>query len=151
MIERDRCLGRDSQITVVTIWEWTKSILCSKWGHFDRVKPILKILLVSWTFYIVEKGFKSLNAENLGSVGQRTAKLLTIKLCACALFGLYGRKMSKRFSPDSSCTGVKSFSKFDGQSFCSPLTYRPQITCMERSIPSQCRYLCQNFKRLAAS
>ena len=35
--------------------------------------------------------------------------------------------------PDSSCTGVKSFSKFDGQSFCSPLTYRPQIFSIERS------------------
>ena len=37
--------------------------------------------------------------------------------------------------PDSSCTGVKSFSKFEGRSFCSPSTYRPQIFSIERSKP----------------
>ena len=64
----------------VTIWEWTKPILCSIWGHFDRAKAIFKILLASWTFNTVWKGFRSFNAENLRSVGQRTAKLLAIKL-----------------------------------------------------------------------
>ena len=43
-------------------------------------KPILKILLASWTFDTVRKRFISFNTENLGSVGQRTAKLLAIKL-----------------------------------------------------------------------
>ena len=36
---------------------------------------------------------------------------------------------------DSSCSGVKSFSKFEGRSFCSPLTYRPQIFSIDRSKP----------------
>ena len=51
-----------------------------KWGHFDGAKPTLKILLASWAFYTVLKGFRILNAENLGSVGQRAAKLPFIKL-----------------------------------------------------------------------
>ena len=51
-----------------------------KWGHFDRAKPTFKLLLVSWTFYSFLKGFRSFNAKNLGSVGQRAAKWPTIKL-----------------------------------------------------------------------
>ena len=42
--------------TVVYIRESTKPILCSKWGHFDKAKSILKILLAFWTFYTIEKG-----------------------------------------------------------------------------------------------
>ena len=37
--------------------------------------------------------------------------------------------------PDSSCTGVEPFSNFDGQQLCSPLTYRPHISIIERSKP----------------
>ena len=85
--------------TVACFRESTKPILCSKWGHFERSKPILKILLASWTFDTVEKKIISLITENLGSVGQRTAKLLTIKLCACALFGLYGQRACKHLRP----------------------------------------------------
>ena len=48
--------------------------------YFDRVKSTLKMLLASWTFWTVEKGFRSFNAENLGSIGQRAAKLPAIKL-----------------------------------------------------------------------
>ena len=66
--------------TVVCVRESPKPILCSKWGHFDGAKPILKILLASWTFGTVEKGFRSFFSKNLGSVGQRAAKLLAIKL-----------------------------------------------------------------------
>ena len=51
-----------------------------KWGHFDRAKSTLKILLASWTFKKILKGYRSLDAENLESVGQRAAKLLAIKL-----------------------------------------------------------------------
>ena len=43
-----------------------------KWGHFDKAKHTLKILLASWTF-TVWKVFRSFNAENLGSVCQRAA------------------------------------------------------------------------------
>ena len=50
-----------------------------KWGQFDRANPTLKMLLASWTFYTILKGFRSFNAENLASVGQRAAKLPAIK------------------------------------------------------------------------
>ena len=51
-----------------------------KMSHFDRAKPTLKLLLASWTFYSFLKGFRSFNAKNLESVGQRAAKWLAIKL-----------------------------------------------------------------------
>ena len=52
-----------------------------KWHpYFNGAKPTLKILLASLAFYTVFKGFRILNAENLGSVGQRAAKLPTIKV-----------------------------------------------------------------------
>ena len=85
--------------TVICVRESTKPILCNKWGHFDSAKPILRILLASWTFGTVEKGLRSFNSENLGSVGQRISKLLAIKLCACTLFGLYGQRVCKRLWP----------------------------------------------------
>ena len=53
--------------------------LC-KWGQLKRAKPILKMLLASWAFYIILKGFRSFNAENVGSVGQRAANLPAIKV-----------------------------------------------------------------------
>ena len=43
-------------------------------------KTTFKILLASWAFYTILKGFRSFNAKNLGSLGQRTAKLPAIKL-----------------------------------------------------------------------
>ena len=49
-------------------------------GYFKRAKPTLKMLLGSWTFNTVLKGFRSFNAKNFGSVGQRAAKLPAIKL-----------------------------------------------------------------------
>ena len=88
---------------MVTIWEWTKPILFSKLGHFDRVKTILKIMLASWTFDTVWTGFRSFNAENLGSLDQRVAKLLAIKLCACTLFSLYGQRVCNRLRPRFEC------------------------------------------------
>ena len=57
----------------------TKEILL-KWGHFDGAKPTLKILLASWAFYTVLTRFWTFNAESLGSVDQRAAKLPVIKL-----------------------------------------------------------------------
>ena len=114
-------------------------------------------LLASWTLNTVLKGFRSINAENLGSIGQRAAKLLAIKLwewfdlgqtqiqaClhACTLFSLYGQRVCNRLRPRFECAGVESFSKFDGQQLCSPFIYRPQIFSIERSKPK----LCQKFK-----
>ena len=66
--------------TVACVRESTKPISYSKWGHFERSKLIFKILLASWTLYTVENRFRSFTAKNLGSVGQRAAKLLAIKL-----------------------------------------------------------------------
>ena len=54
----------------------TKQALC-KWGHFETCS---KMLLVSWTFYTLSKGFRSFILENLGSVGLRAVKLPAIKL-----------------------------------------------------------------------
>ena len=53
--------------------------LC-KWGDFERAKTTLKMLLASWFLVCFFKRFRSFNAENLGSVGQRAAKLPAIKL-----------------------------------------------------------------------
>ena len=38
------------------------------------------MLQAFWTFYTILKGFRSFNAENMGSVGQRAAKLPAIKV-----------------------------------------------------------------------
>ena len=38
------------------------------------------MLLAYWAFYTILKGFRSFNAENVGSVGQRTANLPAIKV-----------------------------------------------------------------------
>ena len=51
-----------------------------KWGHFDRVNFTFKMLRSSWNFDTVFKKIRSFDAENLGSVGQRAAKLLAVKV-----------------------------------------------------------------------
>ena len=51
-----------------------------KWGLSDRIKPSLKLELVSWSLAYFCKTFRSFNAENLGSLGQRATKWLAIKL-----------------------------------------------------------------------
>ena len=53
--------------------------LC-KWGNFERAKTTLKMLLDSWFLVCFFKRFRCLNAKNLGSVGQRAAKLLAVKV-----------------------------------------------------------------------
>ena len=71
-----------------TDWTYTHSkkystsyyeTLC-KWGDFERAKTTLKMLLASWFLVCFFKRFRCLNAENLGSVGQRASKLLAVKL-----------------------------------------------------------------------
>ena len=54
-------------------------LLC-KWGHFERAKTTLRIMLASWFLMCFFKKFRCLNAENLGSVGQWAVKLPAIKL-----------------------------------------------------------------------
>ena len=51
-----------------------------KWGHFDWAKTTFKMLLASQFLVYLFKRFRSFNAENLKSVGQRAAKLPAIKL-----------------------------------------------------------------------
>ena len=58
------------------------------------------------------KRFRSLNAENLRSVGQRAAKLLAVKVG-----GLKKKSAAAPLKPiglHSRTLGVKSFSNFDG-------------------------------------
>ena len=74
------------------------------------------MLLASLAFYTILKGFRSFNAENLGSVGQRASKLPAVKV------GGHNKKSANQpwplsnqsARPDSGTPGVKSFSKFDG-------------------------------------
>ena len=62
--------------------EWNRRLLNSlcKWGHFERAKTILKMLLASWFLVCFFKRFRCFIAENLKSVSQWAAKLLAIKL-----------------------------------------------------------------------
>ena len=53
--------------------------LC-KWGHFERAKTTLKMLLASWFLVCFFKRLRSLLDTNLESVDQRAAKLPAIKL-----------------------------------------------------------------------
>ena len=63
--------------------------------------------------------FRSFNAENLGSVGQRAAKLLAVKV------GVLKKKSAASAIPANACaiafglgsmpSPFQSFSKFDGQ------------------------------------
>ena len=83
----------------------------------------------------------------MGSVGQRASKLLAVKV------GGLKKKSAIWPLPLSNQSAqvrlrIKSFSKFDRQHFCSPLTYRPNIYSIKRSK----RFLKNRLKikRLAA-
>ena len=107
--------------------------LC-KWGQFERAKSTFKMLLVSWFLMYFLKRFRSFIAQNLGLVGQRAAKLPAVKV-----EGLKKKSASQpRPQPNQSASvrvldAVESFSKFDGWSLCSPLTYRTQIFSIKTS------------------
>ena len=83
--------------------------------------------------------FGSFDAKNFGSVDQRAAKLLAVKVGVLkkkfAALAIPAEVCASAFGPGSSTPGVKSFSKFDSQQLCSPLTYRPQIFNIKRSNP----------------
>ena len=51
-----------------------------KWGHFERAKMTPKILPASWCLKYLFKWFRSFNTVFLESVGQRTSKLLAVKV-----------------------------------------------------------------------
>ena len=48
-----------------------------KLGNFDREKPTLKMLPAALNFDTLYKRFRSFYTRDMGSVGQRAAKLLT--------------------------------------------------------------------------
>ena len=66
-----------------------------------------------------EKGFRSFNTENLGSVSQRASKLLAVKVGVLkkksAASAIPPELCAIAFGPGSSWPGVESFSKSDGQ------------------------------------
>ena len=72
--------------------------------------------------------FRSFNAENFESVGQRAAKLLAVKVGLLkkksAASAIPAEVCASAIGPGSRTPGVKSFSKFDGWQLCSPLIYR---------------------------
>ena len=61
--------------------------------------------------------FRSFSAKNFGSVGQRAAKLLAVKVGVLkkksAASAIPPKVCASVFIPGSSTPGVKSFSKFD--------------------------------------
>ena len=64
------------------------------------------------------KRFRSFNAENLGSVGQRAAKLPAVKVGVLkkksASSAIPPELYASAFGPGLRTPGVESFSKFDG-------------------------------------
>ena len=65
------------------------------------------------------KGFRSFNAGNIGSVGQRASKLLAVKVDVLkkksAPSAIPAELCASVISPGSSSSGVELFSKFEGQ------------------------------------
>ena len=66
-----------------------------------------------------KKRFRTFNAENFGSVGQRAAKLLAVKVGVLkkksAASAIPPKVSASALGPGSSTPGVDSFSKFDSQ------------------------------------
>ena len=95
------------------------------------------MLSAPWNSIHCKKKSRSFNAKNFGSVGQRAAKLLAVKVGVLkkksAASAIPPKVCASAFGPDSSTPGVESFSKFDSRQIWSPLTYRLKIFSMERS------------------
>ena len=83
--------------------------------------------------------FRSLDAENFRSVGQRAAKLLAVKVGLLkkksAALAIPAKVCASTIGPGSRTPGVESFSKFNGRQLCSPLTNKTQIFSIKRFIP----------------
>ena len=66
-----------------------------------------------------EKGFRSIDARNLGSIGQRAAKLLAVKVGVLkkksAASAIPADLCASAFGPGSNPGAVESFSKFDSR------------------------------------
>ena len=82
----ESCLFRNSNIILATSlttvsedqYRTPNEETLGKWGHFDRAKPTFKMLTASWAFDAVLKMFRSFDAKNFGSTGERAAKLQAI-------------------------------------------------------------------------
>ena len=77
------------------------------------------MLLATWFLVCFFKRFRSFNAKNLGSVGQRAAKLLAVKVGVLkkksAASAIPANACAIAFGPGSNPGAVESFSKFDSQ------------------------------------
>ena len=77
------------------------------------------MLLVSWNFDTIKKGFRSFDDKNLRSVGQKTFKLLAVKAGVLkkksAHLAISAKLCASVIGPGSSLSGVELFSKFEGQ------------------------------------
>ena len=83
---------------------------------------------------------RSFHRGNLGSVGQRAAKILAVKVGGLKESQPLRPLQLKCISTNKCCLGsisprFESFSKFDGQKLCSPLTYPLYITSTETFDP----------------
>ena len=78
------------------------------------------------------KELRSFHIGNIGSEGQRASKLLAVKVRVfknkSAASAIPAKLCASKFGPGSSSPRVKTFSIFDGQQLCSPLTNRPHIS-----------------------
>ena len=72
------------------------------------------MLLATWFLVCFFKRFRSFNAKNLGSVGQRAAKLLAVKVGGLKKGLPAGPGPSQPVCPGLNPCAFKSFSKFDG-------------------------------------
>ena len=72
------------------------------------------MLLATWFLVCFFKKFRSFNAKNLESVGQRAAKLLAVKVGGLKKGLPAGPGPSQPVCPGSNPCAFKSFSKFDG-------------------------------------
>ena len=77
------------------------------------------MLLAFCVLVYLFKRFRSFNARNIGSVGQRAAKLLAVKVGVLkkksAASAIPPKVCASAFGLGSSTPGVESFSKFDSQ------------------------------------
>ena len=73
-------LNTNSPIQLRSYETATKHVYEGKWGHFEREKSILKIQLASCFLTYLLKLFRSFNAKNFRSFGQRASKLQAVKV-----------------------------------------------------------------------
>ena len=77
------------------------------------------MLPVSWNFDTIKKRLRSFDDKNLGFVGQRTSKLLAVKVGVLkkksAPSAIPAELCASVIGPGSSSSGVELFSKFEGQ------------------------------------